>query len=178
MKKYTKEEIIDELAMNMCVKWAGYGTWEISSYIGNRDNKISFSEITHDEEDEKGIFDGEEYNDYANSDQAREDCERDGENYGEWYELVTHDSANEDNYESREQRDRRLARRIFDHNFDEPTAGDYIICNSGDENFYLLEGDYEREVFDDNMNYWLFGEVKWCEKIDEFMADVKKAEEE
>lgn len=178
MKKYTKEEIIDELAMNMCVMWTGYGTWKISSYIGNRDNKISFSEITHQEEDEKGIFDGEEYNDYANSDQAREDCERDGENYEEWREAVINDSANEDNYESREQRDRRLAHRIYDHNFDEPTEEDYIICYSGDDYYYFLETDAEREVFDGNMNYWLFGEVKWCDKIDEFKTEVKKVEEE
>ena len=178
MKKYTKEEIIEELAQNMCVMQTGYGTWKFSSYIGNRDNKISFSEITHQEEDEKGIFDGEEYNDYANSDQAREDCERDGEDYEEWHKAVINDSANEDNYESREQLDKRLAERIFDHNFSEdPTAGDYIICQSGDENFYFLETDAERQAFDDNMNYWLFGSVKWCDKIDEFKAEVKKAEE-
>ena len=157
MKKYTKEEIIDELAMNMSVISTGYGTWKISSYIGNRDNKISFSEITHQEEDEKGIFDGEEYE--------------------EWRKAVINDSADEDNYESREQRDKRLAHRIFDHNFEEPTAEDYIICQSGDDYFYLLDTDAEREVFDDNMNYWLFGTVKWCDKIDEFKAEVKKAEE-
>ena len=178
MKKYTKEEILEELAMNMCVAWTGYGTWKITTHIGSREDKVKFSEITHQEEDEKGIFDGEKYNDYANSEQARQDCEEDGENFDKWYEAATHDSANEDNYESREQRDRRLAHRIFDLNFKDATAGDYIICYSGDENFYLLEGDYERQVFDDNMNYWLFGEVKFCDKIDEFKADVKKAEEE
>lgn len=178
MKKYTNEELIDELAMNMCVMWTSYGTWKITTHIGSRDEKIQFSEITHDEEDDKGIFDGEEYNDYANSDQAREDCERDGENYEEWREAVIHDSADEDNYESRDQRDRRLAKRIFDHNFDEPTAGDYIICRSGDDYFYFLETDAERQAFDDNMNYWLFGEKRWCEKIDEFESEVKKAEEE
>lgn len=53
MKTYTKEEIIEELAQNMCVMQTGYGTWKTSSYIGNRNNKISFSEITHQEEDEK-----------------------------------------------------------------------------------------------------------------------------
>lgn len=176
MKKYTEEDIIAELAMNMCVSWKGYGTWEITSHIGSGDSKFEFSEITHGEDDYTGIFDGEEYNDYANSDQAREDCERDGEDYDEWYESATHDSANEDNYESREQRDNRLAHRIFDHNFDEPTAGDYIICNSGDEYFYLLDSDAERQVFDDNMNYWLFGEVKFCDKIEEFENEVKKKE--
>ena len=178
MKKYTEQDIIAELAMNMQVACSGYGTWKISSYIGNRDNKISFSEITHDEEDSTGIFDGEEYNDYANSDQARQDCEDNGENFDEWYEAVTHDSADEDNYESRDQRDLRLARRLFDHNFDEPTAEDHIICNSGDDFFYALESDAERQVFDENMNYWIFGEVKFCDKIDEFTAEVKKVEEE
>lgn len=178
MKKYTEQDIIAELAMNMQVAWSGYGTWKITSHIGYGDSKFEFSEISHNEEDEKGIFDGESYNDYANSDQAREDCERDGDDYDEWYETVTHDSANEDNYESREQRDRRIARRLFDHNFDEPTAEDYIICNSGDDYFYVLESDSERQVFNDNMNYWLFGEVKFCDKIDEFNAEVKKVEEE
>lgn len=178
MKKYTKEDIIAELEMNLQVAFSPYGTWKITSHIGSRDERIEFSETSHNEEDAKGIFDGEEYNDYANSDQAREDCERDGENYDEWYEVVTHDSANEDNYESREQRERRLAHRIFDHNFEDATAGDYIICNSGDEYFYLLDSDAERQVFDDNTNYWLFGKVKWCDKIEEFNADVKKVEEE
>lgn len=179
MKKYTKEEIINELAMNMCVMWTGYGTWKISSYIGNRDNKISFSEITHQEEDEKGIFDGEEYNDYANSDQAREDCERDGENYEEWRKAVIHDSANEDNYESRELRDKRLAERIFDHNFaEDQTAGEYIICQSGDENFYFLETDAERQAFDENMNYWLFGNLNFCNNLTEFKQEVEKIENE
>ena len=159
MKKYTKEEIIDELAMNMYVMWTGYGTWKISSYIGNRDNKISFSEITHQEEDEKGIFDGEDYE--------------------EWRKAVIHDSANEDNYESRDQRDKRLAERIFDHNFaEDPTAGEYIICQSGDENFYFLETDAERQAFDENMNYWLFGDLNFCNNLTEFKQEVEKIENE
>ena len=178
MKKYTTEDILAELAMNMQVAYVPYGSWKIASHIGYGDCKFEFSEISHNEDDSTGIFDGEEYNDYANSDQARQDCEDNGENFDEWYKAVTHDSANEDNYESRDQRDRRLARRLFDNNFSDATAEGYIICNSGDDYFYILESDAERKVFDDNMNYWLFGEVKFCDKIEEFSAEVKKVEED
>lgn len=36
MKQYTREEIIAELAQNVDVRFASYGTWRISSYLGSK----------------------------------------------------------------------------------------------------------------------------------------------
>lgn len=175
MKKYTREEIINKLAENVSVAKIDYGTWKVSSYIGDsREPLVKCSYISHDEEDSTGIFDGAEYNTYANSNEARKECENEGADYADWFEAVTADHANEDNYEPADQRNSRLASRLLGELTDE----EHVVVDSGDNYIYILDTDAERQVFDDNMNYWIFGAVKWCDKIDEFIADVKNVEEE
>ena len=153
MKKYTIEEAIEDVAMSIQVMPDGYGTWKVSGQLGcNRDEEC-FKDyfITHDEEWKTGFFDGEEYNEYALSDEAREACERDGEDYDIWYDTVTHDGANEDNYESAEHRDRRAAEKFVDEWTDFANQPDRLYFNDKSEVIFLLtpeENDFLMENFD------------------------------
>lgn len=129
MKQYTREEIIAELARNVRVSWKSYGTWKVESNIDCNDHCIEVSEFTHNEEDKTGIFDGETYNPQNFDDwysqvfsyELPEDDEPEyyndeelQEKFKEYCEIVWSDSGNEDNYESEEERNIRLAERLFD----------------------------------------------------------------
>ena len=121
----SKEQLIEELTLNLQVRHtSGYGTWIVSSYYTDEEgDEVELNMTTHNEDNYTGIFDGEEYNGYANSEQCREDYEHeygdmdeDNDDYmtfDEYYNEIISDSANEDNYEPRDQRDDRLARELF-----------------------------------------------------------------
>lgn len=190
MKKYTREEIIAELAQNVGVSWKGYGTWKIKSYIGQRetyrycaDHYIEVSEITHNEEDQIGIMDGEQYNpqDYNewlygvfDPELDENDCinnyieEELTEKFEEYCEAVWADSANEDNYESREERDIRLSERLFDILIEDDKV---IECVDG----YIVLKEKEAEFLCNNYG-WI--EDLYEGKLDDFAEAFERWEEE
>lgn len=141
MKKYTIEEAIEDVAMSIQIMPDGYGTWKIKGNLGIRSTGEYVEDyfVTHDEEWKTGIFDGEEYNEYANSEQTRLECEENGENYDEWYNIVTRDSANEDNYESHEARDRRAAKKIVENWVEENNWPDNIVVTADNSTIFLLD---------------------------------------
>lgn len=163
MRKYTINEAIEEMKETVQVFSDGYGTWKVKANIGLRSTgeyaEDSFT--THDEEWKTGIFDGEKYNDYANSDQAKADCEEEGEDYDNWYEIVTNDSANEDNYESTEDRDERAARKIVDSWVEDNEWPDKVVVSSDNSTIYILD-DNENEFAEspDNLIMLLDGRPK------------------
>ena len=152
MKQYKREEIISELAWNVCVSWKGYGTWEIKSHIGQREtacyceHTIEVSEITNNEEDQIGIMDGKKYNPQDYNEWLNDSAQYEIEDYGqlnedelkdlfdEYCKTIWADSANDDNYEPREERDTRLAERLFDALIEDDRV---IECSNG--NIVVLE---------------------------------------
>lgn len=122
----TKEDLINELAENCSVKWAGYGTWEVSSYVwvgGDDidDRRIHVKRITHDECDAKGIMDGEHYNPlcgFANEEEIAEWVKDNGylgwKSVEEVKEEVWSDASNDDNYEPTEEKYHRLGESLVD----------------------------------------------------------------
>lgn len=182
MKQYTREELIAELAQNVSVMFAGYGTWKIESYIGQRatyrycaDHYIKVSEITHNEDDETGIFDGEKYNPQDYDDWETFSCNDDEmtdeekqEKFEEFCEAVWSDSANEDNYEPYEERNTRLAERLFDDLIEDDRVAE---CGEG----YLILTEAEADFLSNNNGY---REDIYNGKIDEFAADFEQWEEE
>ena len=180
MKQYTREEIIDELARNVGVSCKGYGTWKIKSYIGKREtyrycaeHYIEVSEITHNEEDKIGIMNGEKYNpqDYnewlycefdpeldANDCIANYSKEELKEKFEKYCESVWADSGNEDNYEPREERDKRLAEilldaLIVDDRVIECSNGNIVVLENREaeflyDNFGWIEDLYEGKIYE------------------------------
>lgn len=190
MKQYTKEELIAELAQNVSVIWSGYGTWEIKSYIGQRatyrycaNHYIKVCEITHSEDDQTGIFDGEKYNpqdyddwyfqvfsyelpgddepEYYNDEELQE-------KFKEFCEKVWSDSGNEDNYEPFKERDARLAERLFDTLIEDDRVAE---CGEG----FLILTEEEAEFLSNNNGY---REDIYNGKLDDFAADFEQWEEE
>lgn len=143
MKKYTIEEAIEEMKNTVQVFIDGYGTWKVKASLGIRSTGEYAEDYftTHDEEWKTGIFDGEKYNDYANSDQAKAVCEEEGEDYDNWYEIVTNDSANEDNYESTDSRDERAARKIIESWVDDDNAPNNVIITADNNTIFVLDED-------------------------------------
>ena len=94
MKKKNRMEIIEELASNVEVTFKPYGTWIVKSKALG----VSASFLTHDGEWRTGKYNPTLYN--------KENVLINKE--------VENDSANEDNYEPREERDRRAAEVLFD----------------------------------------------------------------
>lgn len=143
MKTYTIEEAIKEMADSIQIFSDGYGTWKVKGNLGIRSTGEYVEDYftTHDEDWKTGIFDGEKYNDYANSDQAKADCEEEGEDYDKWYEIVTNDSANEDNYESTDARDERAARKIIESWVDDDNTPDNVIVTADNSTIYVLDED-------------------------------------
>lgn len=122
----TREDLINELAENCSVKWVGYGTWEVSSYVwvgGDDidDKRIHVKRITHDEGDAKGIMDGERYNPlcgFANEEEIAKWVKDYGylgwKSVEEVKEETWSDAGNEDNYEPTEEKYRRLGESLVD----------------------------------------------------------------
>ena len=118
----SKRELIKEIADNINVRLVGYGTWEIESTIifpmkAGDDISKTLRVITHNEDDYTGIFNGEVYNPLGGFDTAEEleavakECEMTVETF---LKHAWTDSANEDNYESKKERNLRLAERLWD----------------------------------------------------------------
>ena len=154
MRTYTIEEAIEEMKNTVQVFSDGYGTWKVKANIGIRSagEYVEDYFTTHDEEWKTGIFDGEKYNDYANSESAKADCEEEGENYNKWYEIVTNDSANEDNYESTDSRDERAARKIIESWVNDDEWPNNVVVSSDNSTIFVLD-EGEREFMEsDNTN--------------------------
>lgn len=120
----SKDEIIQRIAENLSVRWTGYGTWTIESYVWaafstGDDHRFKMKSITHNEDDKTGIFDGETYNPLCGfedkeslEDWARNECE--GMSVEVVQNMVWSDTTDPDNYEPLIQRDLRLAERLYD----------------------------------------------------------------
>ena len=114
MKKKNRIEIIEELASNVEVVFKPYGTWIVKSKALG----VPASFLTHDEEWKTGKFHPTLYN--------KENVLINKE--------VVNDSANEDNYEPRKERDRRAAEALFAIWVDceiveEDEEGNFFIAN-------------------------------------------------
>jgi hypothetical protein len=140
MRKYTINEAIEEMKDTVQVFSDGYGTWKVKANIGLRSTGEYAEDYftTHDEEWKTGEFDGEKYNTYANSDQAREDFDSDAE-YEEWRDAVINDSANEDNYESPDERNERAARTIIESWVDYNNTPGNVVVTADNSTIYILD---------------------------------------
>ena len=141
MKTYTYNEALEEMKATVQVISAGYGTWKVKASLGVRSTGeyVEDSFTTHDEEWKTGIFDGETYNSYANSEEARAMCQDEGEDYDSWYERAVSDSANDDNYEPDDSRDERASRRILDSWVDDHEWPDNIVVTSDGGRIFVLD---------------------------------------
>lgn len=142
MRTYTIKEAIEEMKGSVQVFSDGYGTWKVKANIGLRSTGEYAEDYftTHDEEWKTGEFDGEKYNTYANSDQAREDFDSETE-YNEWRDAVISDSANEDNYESPDERDERAARKIIESWVEDGDTPDNVVVTADNSTIYVLDND-------------------------------------
>jgi len=120
----TKSEVIMLIADNVYVNFAGYGTWEIKATVaipraGDEDAAvITVKEITHNEEDKTGIFDGSKFNTFCGFNSWRELKIRAAEaglTVAQFQDSVWEDTANDDNYEPADLRNLRLAFRLYKH---------------------------------------------------------------
>lgn len=120
----TTLEVLRLIADNVYVNFAGHGTWEIKATvaiprIGDEDDEvITIKEITHNEEDKTGIFDGSKYNTFCGFNSWRElkiQAADDGLTVAQFQDGVWEDTANDDNYEPANLRNLRLADRLYKH---------------------------------------------------------------
>ena len=122
----TKFDIIKQLTDTIQVSWVGYGKWKITGTLQypDRDGTILTKElslITHNEEDNTGLFDGELFNElcgFNTFDELDEAARQECITAQEFQRRVWRDTANEDNYEPRRDRDFRLANKLFDFSQD------------------------------------------------------------
>lgn len=166
MKTYTIEEAINDMASNAAVAHGnGYCTWICSAHIGDKrrgydDEYAEGNFTTHDEEWKTGLFDGEKYNPQDYSDWLADYFESEFEAplgsdalalitdkmkeqmFSAWCEKVWSDSANENNYESTEHRNRRIAKEIF-YSWEHEEAPDNVfICREKDIVIVLTNDEY------------------------------------
>ena len=164
MRTYTIEEAIKEMKDSVQVFSDGYGTWKVKANIGLRSTGEYAQDYftTHDEDWKTGIFDGEKYNpqDYEEwlDDFYRNEFAESLSNYAkelitedvkkalfkEWCEITWADSANENNYESPDDRDERAARKIIDSWVEDNEWPDNVVVSSDNSTIYLLNNN-ERE---------------------------------
>lgn len=161
MRTYTIEEATEEMKSTIQVFSDGYSTWKVKANIGLRSTG-EFAEdhfITHDEDWRTGIFDGEKYNpqDYEEwlDDFYRHEFAKSLTNYAkelitedikkqlfkEWCEIKWSDSANEDNYESPDDRNERAARKIIESWVDDGNTPDNVIVTADNSTIYVLTED-------------------------------------
>lgn len=118
----TKYELINEIAKNLTVTPVDGDTWEIKSTISipridNDPLVITLTEITHDEQDYTGIFDGNAYNrlcGYDDEDEIDAAAHEDGMWTRDYQHMIWADTTNEDNYEPVSIRNQRLAERLYE----------------------------------------------------------------
>lgn len=162
MRKYTINDAIEDIKDTVQVFSDGYGTWKVKANIGLRSTGEYAEDYftTHDEFWKTGEFDGEQFNpqDY---DEWLEDYfepefngvssdalalitdEMKKEMFKAWCERLWSDSANEDNYESSEDRDERAARKIIESWVDDNEWPDNVVVTSDNSTIYVLD-DNER----------------------------------
>ena len=161
MRTYTIEEAIEEMKSTVQVFSDGYGTWKVKANLGIRSTGEYVEDhfTTHDEEWRTGKFDGKRFNpqDYEEwlddfyrhefaetlTDYAKELITEDIKKqlFDEYCEIKWIDSANEDNYEPRDQRDERAARKIIESWVDNYNAPDNVIFTADNSTIYVLDED-------------------------------------
>ena len=156
MKTYTFNEAIDEMSRSAGVILDGYGTWKCSATIGYREEKATDYFITHDEEWKIGEFNGEKYNEQDFDEWTEEFFEPEFNSvsnealslitdemkeqmFKKWCNVLWQDGSNESNYEANDQRDRRIAERIFDSWKSESSPDNVFICCEKDKVIVLSE---------------------------------------
>lgn len=158
MRKYTIKEAIEEMKGTVQVFSDGYGTWKVKASIGIRSTGEYAEDYftTHQEEWKTGEFDGERFNpqdfdewqkDYfepefngVNSDAlALITDEMKEEMFKAWCEKLWSDSANDDNYESPDDRDERAARKIIESWVHEDEWPSNVVVNSDNSTIYVLD---------------------------------------
>jgi hypothetical protein len=181
MKWSTHEKLIAEIVENLQITPIGSSEWKITSHINKKNGNIELSEISHNEEDYIGIFDGNFYNDqsYKNwtskifvpefekklSSKALEMIteEMREEMFMNWRDDLWCDETNKDNYEPKYKRNERLAQRLLKklihrnnkYVWDPGDIEGLIYYASG--KYCLLETDIEQRVFDSQpRGYWIW----------------------
>lgn len=163
MRKYTINEAIEDMKDTVQVFSDGYGTWKVKANIGLRSTGEYAEDYftTHDEAWKTGEFDGEhfnpqdydewledyfepEFNDVSSDALALITDEMKKEMFKAWCERLWSDSANEDNYESHEDRDKRAARKIIESWVDDNECPDNVVVTADNSTIYVLDDD-ERE---------------------------------
>lgn len=156
MRTYTIEEAIEEMSRNAGVSLDGYGTWKCSTTLGSRDEKATDHFTTHDEEWKTGEFDGEKYNEQDYDEWLDDYFEHEfgslsnealslitddmkEQMFAQWCKDLWLDSAYESNYEPSEQRDRRIAERIFETWQCESAPANVFICREKDKVIVLSD---------------------------------------
>lgn len=135
---------------------------------------------SHNVEDSIGIFDGEKYypqdfnewlKDYAQyeiKDYEHYHDEELKELFNEWCNGLWSDSGNEYNYEPDEEREKRLAERLFDCLIEDDKV---VVCGDG----YLILTEAEAEFLLNNMG-WMTDLYEG--KLDEFAEAFEQWEDE
>lgn len=168
MKTYTINEAIEDIASTIQVFSDGYGTWKVKANLGLRSTGEYAEDYftTHDEEWKTGEFDGERFNpqDYDEWLESYFEPEFNGVSkdalalitdemknkmFEAWCERLWSDSANEDNYESPNARDRRAAKKIVENWVDENNWPNKIVVTADNSKIFLLDSE-ESKFADDN----------------------------
>lgn len=159
MRKYTINEAIEEMKCTIQVFSDGYGTWKVKGNLGLRSTGEYAEDYftTHDESWKTGEFDGEQFNpqdydewleDYfepefndVSSDAIElitDDMKE--EMFKSWCEKLWSDSANDNNYESPDNRDERAARKIIESWKDGDNWPDNVVV-ADNSTIYVLDND-------------------------------------
>ena len=157
MITYTIEEAIEEMKSTVQVFSDGYGTWKVKANIGRRSTGEYAEDYykTHDESWKTGEFDGERFNplnfDEWYYDQewlahgweeepSKEDAEI-REMFDDYCNAIWSDSANEDNYESPDERNQRAARNIIESWVNDNNCPDNVVVTADNSTIYVLNED-------------------------------------
>lgn len=160
MRKYTIEEAIEEMKNTVQVFSDGYGTWKVKANIGIRSTGEYAEDYftTHDESWKTGEFDGEhfnpqdfdewlenyfepEFNGVSGDALALITDEMKEEMFKEWREKLWSDSADDDNYESPDDRDERAARKIIESWVYDNEWPDNVVVTADNSTIYVLDDD-------------------------------------
>lgn len=123
-RKFTNvQEYLDNIQKqihdNLQVHWDGYGTWAIKSFFFDHEGCQQLLKIiTHNEEDNTGIFDGEKYNPLCGF-RTMEELEVTAKEMEmpveQAQDIVWRDTVNDDNYEPINERNERLTKKLITH---------------------------------------------------------------
>lgn len=157
MRTYTINEAIEEMKDTVQVFSDGYGTWKVKANIGLRSTGEYVEDYfkTHDESWKTGEFDGERFNPqdfdewYGEQEWLAHGCEEEPskedaeirETFDDYCNAIWSDSANEDNYESPDERNQRAARKIVDSWVDDNEWPDNVVVTADNSTIYILDED-------------------------------------